>query len=95
MLAVSSGLAQAQFWPQWALVYVPGAAGTILKLHKTDGSVVSRINPFQTLDPTIIVAGVLTADTAGKPAHRARQRCARRPDPRHRRLQGLELFRRQ
>jgi hypothetical protein len=46
-------------------IYVPGAGGTIFKLSKTDGSVVSRINPFATLDPTIIVAGVLTADDTG------------------------------
>jgi hypothetical protein len=46
-------------------IYVPGAFGTIFKLRKSDGSVVSRINPFSTLDPTIIVAGVLSADGAG------------------------------
>jgi hypothetical protein len=46
-------------------IYVPGAFGTIFKLRKSDGSVVSRINPFATLDPTIIVAGVLSADSAG------------------------------
>jgi hypothetical protein len=42
-------------------IYVPGASGTIFKLR----SVVSRINPFSALDPTIIVAGVLSADSAG------------------------------
>ncbi len=46
-------------------IYVPGAGGTLFKLRKTDGSVVSRINPFSTLDPTIIVAGVLSADSSG------------------------------
>jgi len=46
-------------------IYVPGAGGTIFKLRKTDGSVVSRINPFPSLDPAIVVAGVLTADSAG------------------------------
>jgi len=47
-------------------IYVPGAGGTIFKLSKTDGSVVSRINPFPKLDPTIIVAGVLTSDSTGE-----------------------------
>jgi outer membrane protein assembly factor BamB len=63
---------QADFWePVFhgvlanGYIYVPGAFGTIFKLRKTDGSVVSRINPFPTLDPTIIVAGVLTTDNAG------------------------------
>jgi hypothetical protein len=63
---------QADFWePVFHAVlandyiYVPGAYGTIFKLRKSDGSVVSRINPFPTLDPTIIVAGVLSADSSG------------------------------
>jgi hypothetical protein len=63
---------QADFWePVFhavlanGYIYVPGAYGTIFKLKKADGSVVSRINPFPTLDPTIIVAGVLTADGGG------------------------------
>jgi outer membrane protein assembly factor BamB len=63
---------QADFWePVFhgvlanGYVYVPGAGGTIFKLRTSDGSVVSRINPFPTLDPTIIVAGVLSADSAG------------------------------
>jgi hypothetical protein len=63
---------QADFWePVFhgllanGYLYVPGAGGTIFKLRKSDGSVVSRINPFPALDPTIIVAGVLTADSAG------------------------------
>ena len=46
-------------------LYVPGAGGTIFKLRKSDGVAVSRINPFPTLDPSIIVAGVLSADAAG------------------------------
>ena len=63
---------QADFWePVFhavltnGYVYVPGAYGTIFKLRKSDGSVVSRINPFPGLDPTIIVAGVLSADSSG------------------------------
>src|SRR6266567_688110 len=63
---------QADFWePVFhgvlanGYIYVPGAGGTIFKLKKTDGSVVSRINPFPSLDPSIVVASVLTADSAG------------------------------
>jgi hypothetical protein len=54
-------------------LYVPGAGGTLFKLRKNDGSVVSRINPFPTLDPTIIVAGVLTTDNAGNVYYNAIQ----------------------
>jgi hypothetical protein len=63
---------QADFWePVFhgvlanGYIYVPGAGGTIFKLSKTDGSVVARIDPFGTLDSTIFVAGVLSADSAG------------------------------
>ncbi len=63
---------QADFWePVFhallanGFIYVPGAGGTIFKLNTADGSVVSRINPFPSLDPTIIVASVLSADSAG------------------------------
>ena len=63
---------QADFWePVFhgvlanGYIYVPGAGGTIFKLQKSDGTVVSRINPFSKLDPTIIVASVLSADGAG------------------------------
>lgn len=63
---------QADFWePVFhgalanGFIYVPGAGGTIFKLRKTDGSVVSRINPFATIDPSTIVAGVLSADASG------------------------------
>jgi hypothetical protein len=63
---------QADFWEpvfQAVLangyVYVPGAGGTIFKLNEMTGAVVKRINPFSTLDPTIIVAGVPTVDGNG------------------------------
>ena len=46
-------------------VYVPGAAGTLYKLNQSDGSVVSQINPFGTLDTSRIVFGGLTADNSG------------------------------
>jgi hypothetical protein len=63
---------QADFWePVFhavlanGYVYVPGAGGTLFKLNEATGAVVSRINPFGSLDPTIIVAGVPTADGSG------------------------------
>jgi hypothetical protein len=63
---------QADFWePVFHAVlangylYVPGAGGTLFKLNETTGAVVSRINPFSSLDPTIIVAGVPTTDGSG------------------------------
>jgi hypothetical protein len=63
---------QADFWePVFhavlanGYIYVPGAGGTVFKLNKADGSVISRINPFSRLDPSIIVASVLTADSSG------------------------------
>src|SRR5215831_2399150 len=46
-------------------VYVPGAGGTLFKLNATTGAVVSRINPFDSLDLTIIVAGVPATDGSG------------------------------
>jgi hypothetical protein len=46
-------------------VYVPGAGGTLFKLNKGNGAVISRINPFGSLDSSIIVAGVPTVDSAG------------------------------
>jgi hypothetical protein len=63
---------QADFWePVFhgvlanGYVYVPGAFGTIFKLNEMTGAVVKRINPFSSLDPTIIVAGVPTVDSNG------------------------------
>jgi hypothetical protein len=46
-------------------IYVPGAGGTLFKVNKTSGAVVGRINPFESLDASIIVAGVPTVDSAG------------------------------
>jgi hypothetical protein len=45
--------------------YVPGAAGTLYKLSQSDGSVVTQINPFGTLDASRFVAGGLAADNSG------------------------------
>ena len=63
---------QADFWePVFhavlanGYVYVPGAGGTIFKLNEMTGAVVTRINPFSKLDPSIIVAGVPTVDSNG------------------------------
>jgi hypothetical protein len=46
-------------------VYDPGLGGTIFKLSKADGAVVSRINPFGVIDPNIFTVSPLTADAAG------------------------------
>jgi hypothetical protein len=46
-------------------IYVPGAGGTLFKLDKSTGALVARINPFGSLDPSIIVAGVPTANSNG------------------------------
>lgn len=63
---------QADFWePVFhavlanGFIYVPGAGGTLFKLDKTTGAVMARINPFSSMDPNIIVAGVPTADATG------------------------------
>jgi len=49
-------------------VYVPGFGGTIIQLNRTDGSVVARINPFDSRGiqtPNIFVAGPLATDASG------------------------------
>lgn len=47
-------------------IYIPGFGGSILKVAKSDGHLVARINPFgSTLDPDTYVAGPLAADAAG------------------------------
>jgi outer membrane protein assembly factor BamB len=46
-------------------IYVPGGGGTLFKLDENTGAMVSRINPFESLDPSIIVAGAPTVDSAG------------------------------
>ena len=46
-------------------LYDPGQGGTIFKINKTDGSVVKRINPFNTIDSNTFTASPLTADAAG------------------------------
>ncbi len=46
-------------------VYDPGFAGTIFKLNLGAGSVVTRINPFGTMDPNTFVASPLSADDMG------------------------------
>ena len=64
---------QADFWePVFHAVlangsiYVPAAGGTLFRLDEHSGGVQSRINPFGAeIDPTIIVAGVPTADGNG------------------------------
>ncbi|OLC75069.1 MAG: hypothetical protein AUH72_20955 [Acidobacteria bacterium 13_1_40CM_4_65_8] len=46
-------------------VYDPGLGGTIFKLNKADGSVVRRINPFETIDPNTFTVSPLTTDAFG------------------------------
>jgi len=47
-------------------VYDPGFGGSVFKLNRGDGSVVTRISPFGTpLDPNTFVAGPLSADSNG------------------------------
>jgi hypothetical protein len=46
-------------------LYVPGANGTILKLNKNDGSVVSRINPIANNDANTYSVSPITADASG------------------------------
>jgi outer membrane protein assembly factor BamB len=46
-------------------IYVPGAGGTLFKLDENSGAVVSRINPFESLDASIVVAGVPAVDSGG------------------------------
>jgi hypothetical protein len=46
-------------------IYDPGLGGTIFKLDKNTGANLGRINPFDTIDPNVFVAGPLTADRKG------------------------------
>lgn len=47
-------------------VYVPGSGGTVWKIDKENGKVVSHINPFgSTVDPNTFVSGPLSADSYG------------------------------
>jgi hypothetical protein len=45
-------------------VYVPGAGGTVYKLNKSDGAVVTQYNPLGA-DSNIFLTGPITADSAG------------------------------
>jgi hypothetical protein len=47
-------------------VYVPGAGGTVFKVRKSNGSLVSRYNPFDTeVVSNMFLTGPITADSAG------------------------------
>jgi hypothetical protein len=46
-------------------VYVPGAGGTIIKLNKTTGALVTRINPFTNIKANRYTASPLSADSSG------------------------------
>lgn len=46
-------------------VYTPGKGGTIVRLNPADGSMITRINPFKTIDPLTYTVSPITADDAG------------------------------
>jgi outer membrane protein assembly factor BamB len=46
-------------------LYVPGAGGTVFKVHKRTGIAVERIDPFGGIDPTTFVSGGITVDRDG------------------------------
>lgn len=47
-------------------IYIPGAGGSLFRVNKTNGSVVTRIQPFgPDIDPDTFVAGVPSVDSAG------------------------------
>jgi len=48
-----------------SFIYVPGMGGTVYKLNQSNGSLVTKINPFGTIDPSKFVWGPLTADNSG------------------------------
>jgi hypothetical protein len=47
-------------------IYIPGAGGSIFRVNKTDGSLVTRINPFgPAVDPDTYTAGPISVDNSG------------------------------
>jgi hypothetical protein len=54
-------------------VYAPGSGGTVFKLNRDDGSVLARLNPFDSIDAGTFVAGPLAADSAGAVYYNALQ----------------------
>jgi hypothetical protein len=46
-------------------IYVPGKGGTIIKLNKSTGAFVNRINPFNNISSNRYTASPLSADSAG------------------------------
>lgn len=48
-------------------VYVPGAGGTVFKVRKSDGTVVTRLNPFARRNPTrnIFLSSPISVDGSG------------------------------
>jgi hypothetical protein len=48
-----------------AYVVLPAKGGSVLVIDRKDGSVVTRINPFDTLDAGTYVAGPITVDPGG------------------------------
>src|SRR5262249_27380514 len=53
-------------------IYLPGAGGTIFKLNKTDGTLVTRVRPFGFgTDADTFTVGPLTVDGAGNVVYSA------------------------
>jgi hypothetical protein len=47
-------------------LYIPAAGGTILKVNKSDGTLIARINPFgSSIDQNIFLVSPISADAAG------------------------------
>jgi len=47
-------------------IYVPGAGGSVFKLNKTNGRLVTRISPFgPAFDPNTFLSGPITTDSKG------------------------------
>lgn len=46
-------------------VYVPGAGGTVYQVDESDGSLVTQLNPFGSIDTNRYVSGPLTIDANG------------------------------
>ncbi|HXH37853.1 MAG TPA: hypothetical protein VNN08_04460 [Thermoanaerobaculia bacterium] len=61
------GLWEPTFQPVLAngFLYAPAAGGTLVKIDRTTGSTLRRINPFPTVDPMTFVSGPPAVDSSG------------------------------
>ena len=64
-----------------AAIYVPGFGGTILKIDRGTGALLTRINPFSTIDPNTFTVGPLSADSAGNVYYNVMQLDGSAKDP--------------